>query len=306
MGIFDSLKNKFIKTKENLSNKIRGIFAFFVKIDEEFLDKLEESLVMSDVSLDASKKIKDELRNRCKFDNAQSPEKVLEILKTIMKEILNFSQAKSQHEKELILVVGINGVGKTTSIGKLAHFYVLKDKKVLIAAGDTFRAAATEQLDIWAKRARCEILKKCEGADPGAVVYEAISKFNSENFDILICDTAGRLHNKSSLMDEMKKIDKIIDKNLLKGCKKETFLVLDASTGQNMINQVEEFSKIVNITGLILTKLDGTAKGGAIISIREKFKDIPIKYLGLGEKIDDLYEFDCNQFVDIILESVQI
>ena len=308
MQFLNSLKEKFIKTKEDLSNKIKGIFSFFVKVDEEFLDKLEEVLITSDVSLDASRRIKDELRNRCKLDNTQSPDEILNVLKSIMKEILNYSNSDDDksYEKSFILVVGINGVGKTTTIGKLAHFYSSEGKKVLIAAGDTFRAAATEQLDIWAQRAGCEILKKNEGADPGAVVYESISKLNSDKFDLLICDTAGRLHNKSSLMDEMKKIDKIIDKNIPNDCQKQILLVLDASTGQNMINQVEEFSKILEITGLILTKLDGTAKGGALLSIREKFKGIPIEFIGVGEKVNDLCKFDCDQFVDVILENVQV
>ena len=308
MQFLNSLKEKFIKTKEDLSNKIKGIFSFFVKVDEEFLDKLEEVLITSDVSLDASRRIKDELRNRCKLDNTQSPDEILNVLKSIMKEILNYSNSDDDksYEKSFILVVGINGVGKTTTIGKLAHFYSSEGKKVLIAAGDTFRAAATEQLDIWAQRAGCEILKKNEGADPGAVVYESISKLNSDKFDLLICDTAGRLHNKSSLMDEMKKIDKIIDKNISNDCQKQILLVLDASTGQNMINQVEEFSKILKITGLILTKLDGTAKGGALLSVREKFKGIPIEFIGVGEKVNDLCKFDCDQFVDVILENVQV
>ena len=308
MQFLNSLKEKFIKTKEDLSNKIKGIFSFFVKVDEEFLDKLEEVLITSDVSLDASRRIKDELRNRCKLDNTQSPDEILNVLKSIMKEILNYSNSDDDksYEKSFILVVGINGVGKTTTIGKLAHFYSSEGKKVLIAAGDTFRAAATEQLDIWAQRAGCEILKKNEGADPGAVVYESISKLNSDKFDLLICDTAGRLHNKSSLKDEKKKIDKIIDKNISNDCQKRILLVLDASTGQNMINQVEEFSKILKITGLILTKLDGTAKGGALLSVREKFKGIPIEFIGVGEKVNDLCKFDCDQFVDVILENVQV
>ena len=308
MQFLNSLKEKFIKTKEDLSNKIKSIFSFFVKVDEEFLDKLEEVLITSDVSLDASRRIKDELRNRCKLDNTQSPDEILNVLKSIMKEILNYSNSDDDksYEKSFILVVGINGVGKTTTIGKLAHFYSSEGKKVLIAAGDTFRAAATEQLDIWAQRTGCEILKKNEGADPGAVVYESISKLNSDKFDLLICDTAGRLHNKSSLMDEMKKIDKIIDKNISNDCQKQILLVLDASTGQNMINQVEEFSKILKITGLILTKLDGTAKGGALLSVREKFKGIPIEFIGVGEKVNDLCKFDCDQFVDVILENVQV
>ena len=304
MGIFDCIKEKFLQTKDNISNKLKGLFSFFVKVDEEFLDKLEETLIVSDVSVSAAHKIRESRREKCKFDNVQSPEKTVEILKEIIKEILVDEHEIQEFEKNIILVIGINGVGKTTSIGKLANFYRKQDKNVLIAAGDTFRAAASEQLDIWAERSQCEILKKPEGADPGSVVYEAISKVSSENFDILICDTAGRLHNKSNLMAELQKIDKIVNKNIPDKFNKDVFLVLDASTGQNMLNQVEEFSKILDITGLILTKLDGTAKGGALISVREKFKNIPIRYIGLGEKIEDLKKFDYNQFVDAILDGI--
>ena len=304
MNLFNKLKESLIKTKENLSNKFRSIFAFFTKVDEDFLDNLEEILISSDVSVSASSKIREKLREKCKFDNIQSPEKIVQVLKDIIKEILEFDQKFEYDEKNIILVVGVNGVGKTTTIGKLSNYFKSKDKKVLISAADTFRAAAAEQLEIWAQRANCEIIKKSEGSDPGAVVYESVKKFNSEDFDILICDTAGRLHNKSNLMDELQKINRVVDKNIDSSCQKNVFLVLDASTGQNMVNQVEEFSKILNITGLILTKLDGTAKGGAIISIREKFKGIPIRYIGLGEQIGDIYEFDCEHFTDIILENV--
>ena len=304
MNLFNKLKESLIKTKENLSNKFRSIFAFFTKVDEDFLDNLEEILISSDVSVSASSKIREKLREKCKFDNIQSPEKIVQVLKDIIKEILEFDQEFKYDEKNIILIVGVNGVGKTTTIGKLSNYFKSEGKKVLISAADTFRAAAAEQLEIWAQRANCEIVKKSEGSDPGAVVYESIKKFNSENFDILICDTAGRLHNKSNLMDELQKINRVVDKNIDSSYQKNVFLVLDASTGQNMVNQVEEFSKILNITGLILTKLDGTAKGGAIISIREKFKEIPIRYVGLGEQIEDIYEFDCEHFADIILENV--
>lgn len=304
MNLFNKLKESLIKTKENLSNKFKSIFAFFTKVDEDFLDNLEEILISSDVSVSASSNIREKLREKCKFDNIQSPEKIVQVLKDIIKEILEFDQEFKCDEKNIILIVGVNGVGKTTTIGKLSNYFKSEGKKVLISAADTFRAAAAEQLEIWAQRANCEIVKKSEGSDPGAVVYESIKKFNSENFDVLICDTAGRLHNKSNLMDELQKINRVVDKNVDSSYQKNVFLVLDASTGQNMVNQVEEFSKILNITGLILTKLDGTAKGGAIISIREKFKEIPIRYVGLGEQIEDIYEFDCEHFADIILENV--
>ncbi len=303
MQLFNKLKESFIKTKENFSNRLKSIFAFFTKVDEEFLNKLEESLIMSDVSVAAASKIKERLREKCKYDNVQSPDEILNILKDIVISIVNCEAENNLAEKNILLVAGINGVGKTTTIGKLANFYKNQGHKILIAAADTFRAAAAEQLELWAKRTECEILKKPEGTDPGAVVFEAIEKLKRENFDFLICDTAGRLHNKSNLMAELSKINRIIDKNIDNSCKKFTFLVLDASTGQNMMSQVEEFSKILSINGLIITKLDGTAKGGAIISVREKFPEIPIKYIGTGEQIEDLSKFDSHQFADSIISE---
>lgn len=303
MQLFNKLKESFIKTKENFSNKLKSIFAFFTKVDEDFLNKLEESLIMSDVSVTAASKIREKLREKCKYDNIQSPDEILSILKDIIISIVDCETENNLAEKNILLVAGINGVGKTTTIGKLANFYKNQGHKILIAAADTFRAAAAEQLELWAKRAECEILKKPEGTDPGAVVFEAIEKLKRENFDFLICDTAGRLHNKSNLMAELSKINRIIDKNIDNSYKKFTFLVLDASTGQNMMSQVEEFSKILNINGLIITKLDGTAKGGAIISVREKFPEIPIKYIGTGEQIEDLSEFDSYQFADSIISE---
>ena len=301
MQLFNKLKESFIKTKENFSNKLKSIFAFFTKVDEDFLNKLEESLIMFDVSVTAASKIREKLREKCKYDNVQSPDEILNILKDIIISIVDCETENNLAEKNILLVAGINGVGKTTTIGKLANFYKNQEHKILIAAADTFRAAAAEQLELWAKRAECEILKKPEGTDPGAVVFEAIEKLKRENFDFLICDTAGRLHNKSNLMAELSKINRIIDKNIDNSYKKSTFLVLDASTGQNMMSQVEEFSKILNINGLIITKLDGTAKGGAIISVREKFPEIPIKYIGTGEQIEDLSEFDSHQFAGSII-----
>lgn len=303
MQLFNKLKESFIKTKENFSNKLKSIFAFFTKVDEDFLNKLEESLIMSDVSVTAASKIREKLREKCKYDNVQSPDEILNILKDIIISIVDCEIEHNFAEKNILLVAGINGVGKTTTIGKLANFYKNQGHKILIAAADTFRAAAAEQLELWAKRAECEILKKPEGTDPGAVVFEAIEKLKRENFDFLICDTAGRLHNKSNLMAELSKINRIIDKNIDNSYKKFTFLVLDASTGQNMMSQVEEFSKILNINGLIITKLDGTAKGGAIISVREKFPEIPIKYIGIGEQIEDLSEFDSYQFAGSIISE---
>ena len=269
MGLLDNLKKGLLKTKENLSNKMREFFSSFRSVDEAFLDELEEILISSDVSVSTSGKIKDELRKTCKMENINTPERILESLKKIIYEILYFNEQEliDSYEKEIILMVGINGVGKTTSI---------------------------------AKKIGCPIVVGKEGADPGSVVFSGISKFKSENFDVLICDTAGRLHNKTSLMDELKKINRVIDKNL-SDYKKEILLVLDASTGQNMLNQVEEFSKIISVSGLILTKLDGTAKGGAVVSVRDRFKDIPIRYICTGEQITDICKFEADKFADSLV-----
>jgi len=301
MNIFCKFKECLKKTSDNFSNKLRSIFSFFTKVDEDFLDELEELLITSDVSISAASKIKEKLREEAKFENAQSPDQVIGILKNIINKILYKKPDDSfLKEPSIILVIGVNGVGKTTIIGKLGNIFKNKNKKVLIVAADTFRAAASCQLKIWADRAGCEILEKHEGSDPGSVIFEAIKKSKIENFDLIICDTAGRLHNKSELMAELRKVYKIIDKNAT-NYKKEFLLVLDVSTGQNMINQVEQFSKILNITGLILTKLDGTAKGGAIVSVREKFENIPIRYVGLGESIDDIDEFFSDRFTEALL-----
>ena len=302
MGLLDNLKKGLLKTKENLSNKMREFFSSFRSVDEAFLDELEEILISSDVSVSTSGKIKDELRKTCKMENINTPERILESLKKIIYEILYFNEQEliDSYEKEIILMVGINGVGKTTSIAKISNLYKENGKSVLIDAADTFRAAACEQLEIWAKKIGCPIVVGKEGADPGSVVFSGISKFKSENFDVLICDTAGRLHNKTSLMDELKKINRVIDKNL-SDYKKEILLVLDASTGQNMLNQVEEFSKIISVSGLILTKLDGTAKGGAVVSVRDRFKDIPIRYICTGEQITDICKFEADKFADSLV-----
>lgn len=300
MQLFNNLKKSLIKTKEIFSDKLKKIFTFFTKVDEEFLDKLEETLIISDVSISAAEKIKEKLREKCKYSNAKSSEEILKILSDIIMSIVHCDFEDKVAAKNIILVAGVNGVGKTTTIGKIANYYNNQGHKVLIAAADTFRAAASQQLEEWGKRAGCEVFKKFEGADPGAVVYEAIDKLKVKDFDFLICDTAGRLHNKSDLMSELDKINRIVDKNIDENYQKLTFLVLDANTGQNMLNQVEEFSKVLDINGFIITKLDGTARGGAIISVREKFPYIPIRYVGSGEKIGDLSRFDSHQFVEIL------
>ena len=263
MGFFDKLKNGLNKTKTSFDEKINQVFSGFGKVDEELLEELEEVLILSDVGMETSSKIITNLRQRIKKENIKEEDKVKQALKEEIKQILEKEESnlKLDTTPSVILVVGVNGVGKTTSIGKIANYLKKQEKKVVLAAADTFRAAAVEQLEIWANRSGCDIVKKEEGADPASVVYDAIKKVKENNADILICDTAGRLHNKKYLMDELEKIKKVIDKEL-PNASKEILLVLDATTGQNAISQVKAFKETVDITGLVLTKLDGTAKGG--------------------------------------------
>ena len=301
MGFFDKLKQGLGKTKENFNDKINSVFSTFRKVDEELLEELEEVLIMSDIGVDTSVEIISKLRDKIKKENIQDEEKVKIALKQIMAEILTQepSELKLQTKPSVILVVGVNGVGKTTSIGKIANKLRKEGKKVVLAAADTFRAAAVEQLEIWASRAQVDIVKKAEGSDPASVVFDAIQVVKQTNADVLICDTAGRLHNKEHLMDELSKINKVIEKELPEASK-ETLLVIDGTTGQNAILQVKAFSQTVNLTGLVLTKLDGTAKGGVVIGIVEQNK-IPVKFIGVGEKIDDMEEFNPQEFLDAII-----
>ena len=301
MGFFDKLKNGLSKTKNSLDEKINGIFSTFRKVDEEFLEELEEILIMSDIGMDTSVKIIDNLRQRIKRDNIQDEE---EVKKALREEIMTIfdatdSSLKLDTKPSVILVVGVNGVGKTTSIGKIANRLVKNGKKVVVAAADTFRAAAVEQLEIWAKRSGSEIVKREEGVDPASVVYDAIKITKEKNADILIVDTAGRLHNKKYLMDELNKIQKVINKEMPDSAK-EVLLVIDGTTGQNAISQVKAFKEEADITGLVLTKLDGTAKGGAVIGIVEENK-IPVKFIGVGEQIDDMEIFNKEDFVNAII-----
>lgn len=301
MGFFDKLKNGLNKTKTSFDEKINNVFSNFRKVDEELLEELEEVLIMSDVGTETSLKIIENLRERVKKENIKDEEEVKRALKEIIKEILDKEDSKLKLETtpSIILVVGVNGVGKTTSIGKIANRIKKDEKKVIVAAADTFRAAAVEQLEIWANRVGCEIVKKEEGADPASVVYDAIAKAKEEKADVLICDTAGRLHNKKYLMDELEKIKKVIDREL-PNASKETLLVLDATTGQNAIMQVKAFKETVDITGLVLTKLDGTAKGGVVIGIVQE-NNLPIKFIGVGEQIDDMEVFNSTDFVEAFL-----
>ena len=301
MGFFDKLKRGMNKTKTSFDEKINNIFSSFRKVDEEFLEELEEALILSDIGIETSEKIIGSLRDRIKKQKIEDEEEVKKVLREIMKEILDIAEPKLNLETKpsVILVIGVNGVGKTTSIGKIAAKLTRQGKKVVIAAADTFRAAAVEQLEIWAKRSGAEIVKRDEGTDPASVVYDAMAKAKEVEADVLICDTAGRLHNKKYLMDELNKIQKVINKEMNEASK-EVLLVIDGTTGQNAISQVKAFKEEADITGLVLTKLDGTAKGGVVIGIVEENR-IPVKFIGVGEQVDDMEIFNSEDFVKAII-----
>ena len=301
MGFFDKLKQGLNKTKTSFEEKMNNVFSNFRKVDEELLEELEEALIMSDVGVETSTKIIAGLRDKIKKQNIQDEEGVRQALREEIQNVLDSvdNGLKLETTPSIILVVGVNGVGKTTSIGKIANRLKKDGKKVVIAAADTFRAAAVEQLEIWANRAECDIVKKQEGRDPASVVYDAIKVAKEKNADVLICDTAGRLHNKKYLMDELIKIKKVIDKELPEASK-EVLMVLDATTGQNAIEQVKAFKETVDITGIILTKLDGTAKGGVVIGIVSENK-MPVKFIGVGEQIDDMEIFNSEDFVKALI-----
>lgn len=301
MGFFDKLKNGLNKTKTSFDEKMNDIFSNFRKVDEELLDELEEALIMSDVGANTSSMIIENLRQRIKKENIKDEEGVREALRQEIQDIFakTDSELHLNTKPSVILVVGVNGVGKTTSIGKIANRLKKDGKKVVIAAADTFRAAAVEQLEIWANRAGCDLVKRNEGTDPASVVYDAIKITREKNADVLICDTAGRLHNKKYLMDELAKIKKVIDKELPEA-EEEVLMVLDSTTGQNAISQVQAFKETVDITGIILTKLDGTAKGGAVIGIVNE-NNVGVKFIGVGEQIDDMEKFNSGDFVKAII-----
>lgn len=301
MGFFEKLKQGMNKTKSSFDEKINNVFKSFRKVDEEFLDELEEVLIMSDIGVETSVKIISNLRNRIKKDKIQDEEDVKKALREEMKKILDVTDINLHlnTKPSVILVVGVNGVGKTTSIGKIANRLAKDGKKVVVAAADTFRAAAVEQLEIWANRAGADIVKREEGVDPASVVYEAIKITKKKDADVLIVDTAGRLHNKKYLMDELNKIQKVINKEMQEA-DKEVLLVIDGTTGQNAISQVKAFKEEADLTGLVITKLDGTAKGGVAIRIVEENK-IPIKFIGVGEQIDDMEIFNSEDFVKAII-----
>ena len=302
MGLFEKLKNGLRKTKNSMMGKIEGLLKKFSKIDEELFEELEETLIMCDIGVNTSVKICDELRDRVKKDNVKEPEQIRDMLKEVITEMLGEDQPLDlSTTPSVILVIGVNGVGKTTTIGKLSYSLSNQGKKVIVAAADTFRAAAIDQLEVWTQRAGVDIIKHNEGSNPAAVVFDALSAAKSRKADVVICDTAGRLHNKKNLMDELKKIARIVHQQA-EGCALEVLLALDATTGQNAVNQARQFNEVADITGIILTKLDGTAKGGIIISITDDLK-IPVKLVTVGEQIDDLQSFVAKDFVDALFEE---
>jgi len=301
MGFFDRLKEGLSKTKKNFTEKVESLLKSFKQVDDELFEELEEILVLSDVGVKTSQKIIENLKERVKKEKISDSQVIKEILKEEMLNIIDLENKLNEEYPLIILMVGVNGVGKTTSIGKIANLLKSNGKKVLIAAADTFRAAAAEQLEIWAKRVGCDIIKHVEGADPAAVVFDGIQAMRARKADVLIVDTAGRLHTKKNLIEELKKIDRVINQQMPEASK-ETLLVIDATTGQNALNQAKEFNQAVNISGIVLTKLDGTAKGGIIISICDELR-IPVKFVGVGEKIDDLQYFNAKEFVDALFEN---
>lgn len=302
MGLFKKFKEGLQKTKNNVVCQIDSMLKSFTKIDEELFEELEELLIMGDVGISTSQKICEKLREEVKKQGVKDPTLIRELLEKIIEEMLSGAEKLNIKTKpSIILVIGVNGVGKTTSIGKLASQLKNEGKKVILGAADTFRAAAIDQLEIWANRAGVDIVRQNEGSDPAAVVFDTISAAKARNCDIIICDTAGRLHNKKYLMDELSKISRIISRELPEA-DTEFLLVLDATTGQNAINQAREFKNSLEITGIILTKLDGTARGGVVLAIKNEL-GIPVKYIGVGEQIDDLQPFDPKSFVSALFEK---
>ena len=301
MGFFDKLKLGMQKTKQSFNDKLNNVFANFRKVDEDLLEELEEALIMSDVGTQTSVDIINALRNRIKKENIQDEEAVKTALREEMVKLLDVgtNELDLTSSPAVILMVGVNGAGKTTSIGKIANNLKRKGKKVVVSASDTFRAAAVEQVEVWANRAGVDLVKRPEGTDPASVVFDAIQVAKESNADVLICDTAGRLHNKKNLMDELGKINRVIDKEL-PNSSKEVLLVLDGTTGQNATMQTKAFKETTNVTGIVLTKLDGTAKGGAVVGIVNENK-IPVKFIGVGEGIDDMEVFNAEEFAKTII-----
>ena len=302
MGFFNKIKEGLKKTRNSISQGITSVVNSFTKIDEDFFEMLEETLVMSDIGVNTAVQMCDILRKKIKQTGATDPEVIKGMLKEIITEMLGEAEPLRLDTKpSVVLMIGVNGVGKTTSIGKIAAQLKAQGKKVVLGAADTFRAAAIDQLAVWADRAGVSMVKSVEGTDPASVVFDTIASGVAHSADVIICDTAGRLHNKKNLMDELAKINRVIARELPEASV-ETLLVIDATTGQNAVNQVREFKNVTNITGIVLTKLDGTAKGGIVIPIRNEL-NVPVKYIGVGEGIDDLQPFNPKEFVDSIFEN---
>lgn len=303
MGFFKKLVSGLAKTRSNIVSGLNSIFHGFSKIDEDFYEELEETLIMGDIGVETTEKILEELKVQVKEQKIKDPLLCRDLLINNIKEQMNLGENAYEFEnkRSVILVIGVNGVGKTTSIGKIAAGLKSQGKKVILAAADTFRAAAIEQLEEWANRAGVDIIAQNEGSDPGAVIFDALNAAKSRHADVLICDTAGRLHNKKNLMDELKKIDKIITREF-PDAHRETLIVLDGTTGQNALSQLKEFKEVCDISGIILTKMDGTAKGGIAVAIQSEY-NVPVKYIGVGEKIEDLQKFDSDEFVNALFET---
>ncbi len=302
MGIFSKIKQGLLKTKNSMVKKLERVVNSFTKIDEELFEQLEEIMIMSDVGVETSVEICEALRKKIKEYGVTDPTEIMGLIQEVVAEMMGDDIALDlSTTPSVILVIGVNGAGKTTTIGKMCHNFKQDGKKILVAAADTFRAAAIDQLEVWTERAGVDIIKHAEGSDPAAVIFDAIVAAKARKCDVVICDTAGRLHNKKNLMDELAKINRIIETQA-EGCAKEILLVLDATTGQNAVNQARLFKEVANITGIVLTKLDGTAKGGIVISIKNEL-GIPVKLIGVGEKIDDLQPFDSKSFVTALFEK---
>lgn len=302
-GFFTRLKNGLAKTRNNIVHGIDSVFSGFSSIDEDFYEELEEILIMGDIGVNATQEILEKLRKQVKENHIKEPQACKEFLIQNIKEQMQAGETayEFEHKQSIVLIIGVNGVGKTTSVGKLAGKLKAQNRKVLLAAADTFRAAAGEQLTEWARRAGVDIISGKEGADPASVIYDAVTAAKARNVDVLLCDTAGRLHNKKNLMEELKKINRIIDKEF-PDAHRENLVVLDGTTGQNALQQAKEFGEAADLTGIILTKMDGTAKGGIAVAIQSELQ-IPVKYIGVGETIDDLQKFDAEEFVNALFDK---
>ena len=301
-GFFKKLVSGLTKTRDNIVHGIDNVFSGFSKIDDDFYEELEETLIMGDLGVNTTEEVIENLKEKVKENHIKDPADCKELLINTIKEQMDLGENAYEFEnrKSIVLVIGVNGVGKTTSIGKLAAQLKAQGKKVVLAAADTFRAAAIEQLTEWANRSGVDIISQSEGSDPAAVIYDAISAGRARNADVIICDTAGRLHNKKNLMEELKKINRIIDKEMPEAYR-ENLIVLDGTTGQNALSQLKEFKEAADVTGIILTKMDGTAKGGIAVAIQAEY-GIPVKYIGVGEHIDDLQKFNSQDFVNALFD----